>query len=216
MTRMTFHTSTPLDLRTGEPACHCGKCGLPRAQARGNDRASLIEAAISRMPRANEGTRQHLRTMSTRDLQTLVAGLPGPGLRVHAARSDDEDVRAMVGGLSFRPNARIAGQNRGGNPRPGQPHSRENMDEDDDEMKLAEQLRNQSGGEMLPPSSSFRANKNIGDGSPALGVIHRRYQPAPAKPPEQLHVMSADELDGCPMPPSSFTPNTRLASRRAR
>jgi hypothetical protein len=83
--------------------------------------------------------------------------------------------------------------------------------------ELAEQL------EAMAPPSSFRLNQRTatpgvrptrptGNGNPASGIIHGRYQPGPAPslrnhtraediPPEQLAAA----------PPSSFRPNPRTA-----
>jgi hypothetical protein len=71
----------------------------------------------------------------------------------------------------------------------------------------AEQLEAMAGG-----LSSFRANKRIGDGTPQGGVIHGRYQPAPA--PSSLHAYTrAEDIPPeqlAAAPKSSFRPNAHI------
>jgi hypothetical protein len=114
MKGFTFHVSEPC----------CMDCGNPvRAHESGKHQPiavpGLVNQVLARLPNPSPQLRQHLSKLGRNDLEHMLVGLPVPRadgtFSVHA-RADDEDVRAMVGGISsFRINERFASAD--GNPR---------------------------------------------------------------------------------------------------
>jgi hypothetical protein len=141
-----------------------------RAQLRAMSRSSLealvhgLHANSEPALRTHSQQRSHVESIPADELEAMVPKSsfranknlsrgryqPSP-VRVHSGALIPAEHLAMAPMSSFRPNARIAGQNRGGEFKQGKPQTREDM-----ELELAEELHTHAG-----PPSTFVRNPRI-------------------------------------------------------